>query len=269
MGNFGTAELEAAERDACADFWAAAPAGLRAGFGVESRRLGDAALLMAPGLDGSLVFNRFIGWGIGGASREADVDAAIAAFETAGVRTWAIQIAPGLGDVATLAAARGLLPHPRAWVRFARGPEPRAPASTALVVREAGVPEAEVFGETQVRAFGEPEALAPWVAALVGRVGWRCFLAWDGGAPVATGALHVRGGLGWLGFGGTLREARGRGGQGALLAARIAAGRAEGCRGFVTETGLPLAGEDAPSFRNIGRAGFRAAYERPNLVRAP
>ena len=30
-----------------------------------------------------------------------------------------------------------------------------------------------------------------------------------------------------------------------------------------------LAGEDAPSFRNIGRAGFRAAYARPNLVRAP
>ena len=173
MGDVGTAELEAAERDACADFWAAAPTGVRAGFGVESRRLGDAALLMAPGLDGSLVFNRMLGWGVGGASREADIDAAIAAFGQAGVRAWAIQIAPGLGDVAALAAARELVPHPRAWVRFARGPEPPAGVVTALLVREAGPREAGVFGATLARGFGMPEALAPWAAALVGRAGWR------------------------------------------------------------------------------------------------
>ena len=52
-----------------------------------------------------------------------------------------------------------------------------------------------------------------------------------------------------------------------MLAARIAAGLAEGCRGFVTETGRPLPGEDAPSFRNIERAGFRPVYERPSLWR--
>jgi hypothetical protein len=112
-----------------------------------------------------------------------------------------------------------------------------------------------------------PDGIAPWAAALVGRPRWRCFLAGDGGEPVGTGALFVEDGLGWLGFGGTLPSHRGRGGQTAMLAARIAAGIAAGCRGFSTETGVPLPGEPGPSFRNIGKAGFREAYRRPNFVR--
>ena len=266
MGGFTVAELEASERDAAQDFWAAAPGPVRAGFGVEQRRLGEAALLLAPGLDGSLVFNRMVGWGIGAGSRAADLDAAIDAFGQAGVRTWAIQVAPGVGDPAAL-EARGLVPHPRAWVRFARATQASAAVESDLVVRPVGAMQAAIFGATLVRAFGMPEALVPWAAALVGRDGWRCFVAWQGDKPVGTGALRIGGGLGWLGFGGTVREARGRGGQGAMLAARIVAGLAEGCRGFVTETGKPLPGEDAPSFRNIERAGFRPVYERPNLWR--
>ena len=118
-------------------------------------------------------------------------------------------------------------------------------------------------------SFGLAEALAPWAAALVGRPGWRCFLACDGRTPVGVGALYLGCGLGWLGFGATLASHRGRGGQGAMLAARITAGRAASCRGFVTETGLPLPGEAAPSYRNILRAGFGKAYTRPNLRRPP
>ena len=105
--------------------------------------------------------------------------------------------------------------------------------------------------------------------ALVGRPRWRCFLGWDGAAPVAAGAIFLGDGLGWIGFGGTLASHRGRGAQQALFAARIGAGLAEGCRGFVTETGVPLEGEPAPSYRNILRAGFREIYARPNLRRPP
>jgi hypothetical protein len=53
------------------------------------------------------------------------------------------------------------------------------------------------------------------------------------------------------------------------MAARIASGIAEGCRGFVIETGAPLPGEASPSFRNIARGGFREVYRRPNLQRPP
>ena len=126
---------------------------------------------------------------------------------------------------------------------------------------------AEAFGAVVCASFGLAAALAPWPAALVGRPGWLSFLAWEGCEPVAAGALYLAAGRGWLGLAARSPPYRGRGAQGALLAARIEAGRAAGCHGFVTETGVPLAGEAAPSFRNIERAGFRQAYLRPNLRR--
>ena len=66
MGGFTVAELEASERDAAQDFWAAAPGPVRAGFGVEQRRLGEAALLLAPDLTAAWSST---GWWAGGSAR--------------------------------------------------------------------------------------------------------------------------------------------------------------------------------------------------------
>jgi hypothetical protein len=66
-------------------------------------------------------------------------------------------------------------------------------------------------------------------------------------------------------MGGMRAGHRGRGGQAALLAARIEAGRAAGCRAFTVETGVPVDGEPAPSHANILRSGFREAWRRENL----
>jgi hypothetical protein len=261
------ARLEAIEHDASADFWAAAPEAPRRAFGIAHRRLGDGVLLTAPGLDGGLMFNRLAGYGVSGAASGDELDEAISGFEASGVKTWTVQVAPTATGLAGLAAARGLTPHPRPWVKFLRGPEPAAPGG--LPVRPAEPRDATAFGEVLCASFGMPDGVAPWAGALVGRPRWRCFLAFDGAEPVGVGALFLGDGLGWLGFGGTLPSHRGRGGQTAMFAARIAAGLAAGCRGFVTETGAPLPGEAAPSFRNIGRAGFREIYRRPNLRRPP
>ncbi len=262
----GTEDLEAIERDAYSDFWDAAPADLRDGLGLARRRVGDGVALFAAGLGGSMIFNRLLGYGLADARAE-DLDPVIDAFEASGVAVWVLQVAPAAAALATLAVARGFEPHPRPWVKFVRGAEPASAAST-LDVLPAGPDAAGAFGATFCAAFGVPALLAPWIAALPGRPRWRCFLAWDADAPVATGALYLGArGLGWLGFGGTLPSHRGRGAQQALLAARIEAGRAEGCRGFATETGAPVAGEPAPSYRNILRAGFTEAYTRPNLHR--
>ena len=56
-------------------------------------------------------------------------------------------------------------------------------------------------------------------------------------APAGAGALYVHEGVGWLGFGATLPEFRGRGAQSAILAARIEDARRQGCREVTTETG--------------------------------
>ncbi len=82
---------EALERDAYADFWAAAPAGVRAACGLAHRRIGDGVLLTGSGLDGSLLFNRLAGYGIAGARAE-DLDDAIRTLTGSGVRTWTMTL---------------------------------------------------------------------------------------------------------------------------------------------------------------------------------
>ena len=75
------------------------------------------------------------------------------------------------------------------------------------------------------RAYGTPEVTRPLLERLPGADGWQCFVAFDGQTPAATGALFVTGSVGWLGAAGTMPEYRRRGAQGALLAARIEAGK--------------------------------------------
>ena len=102
------------------------------------------------------------------------------------------------------------------------------------------------------------------MSALVGRPGWRCYLAYDGGLPVACAAMFVREGWAWLGVAATLADHRGHGAQKALIARRLADGIAAGVAGFTVETGRPDAGTEAnhPSFRNLSGAGFVMAYAR-------
>ncbi len=99
-----TAELEAVERDAFADFWAAAPADLRARYGIAHRPVGDGVLLRASGIGGSMVFNRLLGYGITGAAQAETLDSVIAEFGRAGIESWVIQVAPAAPGLAALAA---------------------------------------------------------------------------------------------------------------------------------------------------------------------
>ena len=59
---------------------------------------------------------------------------------------------------------------------------------------------------------------------------------------------------------GTVPEHRGKGGQGALFAARIERALAAGCTTLVTETGELRAGSPSSSYRNIRRYGFEERF---------
>jgi len=91
-------------------------------------------------------------------------------------------------------------------------------------------------------------------------------MAFDGDRPVATGALFRKGRCAWLSFGTTDEEARGRGAQSALLAARLDAAARLGCELATIETAEPKSGVFAPSYRNAIRLGFKALYSRPNYI---
>jgi GNAT superfamily N-acetyltransferase len=147
------------------------------------------------------------------------------------------------------------------WMKFERDAAPAPPAETGLRVEETLA--AEVFGPVAAEGSGLPVQAAEPVAAIVGAPGWHCFVAYADGEPAASGALYVDGASAWLGIGATRPSFRRRGAQSALLPARIELARAHGAALLTTETG---AHDRGSSYRNIERAGFRAAYERPNWV---
>lgn len=147
----------------------------------------------------------------------------------------------------------------------ARAPAP-APAQS-LTVRLAHDAEYSVAGQIMHRSFGKWPVLEPWMAALAGRPEWQVFLAYDDdGTPLATGALLIDGRHAWLGMGATLPEARRRGAQQALLAARLAAARAAGCATVSVEAEAAEPGHSSPSLNNILRAGFLQLGTRGNYL---
>jgi len=260
------ARIEAIERDAWLDIYAAAPPPIRAAFGIVSRRTDDGALLICRAID-HLQFNRLGYLGVTSPARAETVDAALADFDAAGVKNWIVHVAQGAASLNALCAARGLTPHPRTWAKFIRDNRAAPVVTTSLAVREVDAVDGRSFGAAAAQGFGMPPAVGDWLGALAGRPRWRCFVGFDGNTPAAAGALFIDGGCAWLGIGATVGSHRKRGAQSALLAARIDAAIASGCTLLTTETGIPQPGEPAPSYANIQRAGFTVAYPRPNLQR--
>jgi GNAT superfamily N-acetyltransferase len=173
-----------------------------------------------------------------------------------------------LGDPAK-SRKRSLTPSGNGWAKFelfVASVETFALPSSGFSVRPVNTTNAVIFGEIVQAAFGLPPVAIEWFAALVGRVNWTTYIAWDGNTPVGSGAMFARDGAAWLGIGATLASFRRRGVQSALLARRVADARAMGIRTLTTETGYPASGEsDFPSYRNVQRAGFSLACVRPNF----
>ncbi len=154
-----------------------------------------------------------------------------------------------------------------AWMHFARAPDPPAHALTDLRIEQVGPQGGMHFARPVRIAFGLPEIAEGALRRLPGREGWTCLVAYDGDAPVAAAALFAAGDEGYLAFGATLPDARGRGAQSALLAERIAIAGRLGLRSITTETGVRGAGGGGVtdrSYRNILRAGFEETGVVPN-----
>jgi hypothetical protein len=130
-----------------------------------------------------------------------------------------------------------------------------------LRVEQVGAEQAELAG----RMITEGYDLEPWMhegySSTIGRPGWKHYFAFDGGQPVATAAMRVRGEFAWLGFATTFASHRGRGAQLSLLYRRVRDAAEAGCQWVIAEA-MP----DGPSLRNQLRAGFEIAYERPNYT---
>lgn len=202
----------------------------------------------------SPMLNRVVGLGVGREATEADLDAALAAM---GETTFYVAVSPGARPVSldAMLAARGL-ERGLGWMLFRRPPLPPRPVGTRLRVVEVGSSEAEAWARLVLGALELPETALPWMRSIVAANGWHASLALDGDEPVAAAAVWIGGDAAYFSFAGTAPRHRGKGGQNALLAARIERALEFGCRTLVTETGEPLDGRPGPSYRNILRNDF-------------
>jgi hypothetical protein len=262
--------LELVEANAWHDVFAAAPPELAARVGLRAQRVGSATLLVMPGVPHPW-FNRLIGLGVGEPATEEMVDGALSVYRDAGVSSFWIPVSPNAqpAELPQWLRARGLQPLGN-WAKVYRGRDLMGAVSTELAIVEANTPAlAASFSAVVRRSFEMPSLVGPLFEALVGRAGWRVFLALESGVPAAAGAALVQGEVAWLGLDATLPSRRRQGGQGAIMRERVRACIGAGCRWMVGEVEESLPERPNPSHHNTIRTGFQVAYLRPSYGPPP
>lgn len=150
------------------------------------------------------------------------------------------------------------VPYVRYVVLARRAGVCAAPRRTTLVVR--GVSAREL--PSVLGAMGErfsPESVQAACRLVESGIA-EAFAAFDGDVPTAFAALipdREGGGFGHLGWAGTVSGSRGRGGQSALIAARVSRAAELGLRWCVSETNTAI----PTSLNNLIRLGFVATLE--------
>lgn len=224
-------DLEAAELAAMLVQWAGLP-------GAQVHRVADLRVLRAPGQPWFTQVHGVVRIG-------PELDEALAVAPTA-----LVNVVHAVADAAEL-RRRGLVPVTRLMRMVA--PARLVPTPTSPAVRVIGAEAADDVAAVADAGFRTDQPA--WWRAPLGRPGWTQVMAYDDGVPVATGGLHVRGSVGWIGATTTLATARGRGAHAALLAARLRLATAQRADrvSVKVEPG-------SVSHRNLLRAGFVDAY---------
>ena len=151
-------------------------------------------------------------------------------------------------------------------MKFVRLAAPVEEAECDLTIRLARQADGARIGEILASGFDLPKEAGPLLAKGVGLAGWDYFVAEDHEKVVAAAAAYTRGEDGYLVFAATMPEARQRGCQRALMAARLERAQRLGCRQVFTETGMPLKGQSSSSYRNMLRVGFDELQVRDNFA---
>jgi hypothetical protein len=263
---FDAETLSAAERleaEALADRARAAAGTDGNPLGVALERLGGATLTIYSRLDHPLI-NRVVGLGVSEPAFEVDVGSIIDAYRLRGIRRFSVALSGEAQppELPAWLARAGFAPRggTARWLR-ATGEIPDVDPEVQVV--EATADDAPAVVEIVTLALGLPPPAGLIVSAAIGRPGWKHYLAYVDGEPAGAGALYARQEMAWIGFGGTVADARGRGAHKALIARRCADAAAAGCRVVTAESSNS---DEYASFRNLRRSGFELAGMRPIYV---
>jgi GNAT superfamily N-acetyltransferase len=252
------------------DLYGAQPPEIVERAGAHVSRLGSALVAVLANVP-SGVYSRVLGLGLDGPVSSELADRAVERLRESRATRAFVQVSPyalsaGSEDVGALLGARGVTRHPRSWMRFVREAEPAPEVRTDLSIRKARPEEAARVDEIVREGFEIPEVARGFYLAVMDRPRWHVFVAEDRGTLVGAGALFVEKDVAWFPFACVLAKARRRGGQAALIAARIELARSFGCRLLFVETGEAVPGDPQHSYKNILKAGFRESFSRPNYL---
>jgi len=157
---------------------------------------------------------------------------------------------PEFGNFEALLRSLGLKPFGGTnYPVLVREPAPVELPPTELVIRRLSAPVAGCYGDFDAQSR---------FCDTFGREGFEHFGAFDGDRLVATARLFAHEGMAYLCDAGTLEDFRGRGGQTALIAARITRAAELNCSLCVVQT----LGLLTTSLHNIRRAGFQPSFGR-------
>lgn len=259
------AQIERAEVHAWLDLYAAMPDSFREEYAAEILTLGNVVLTRCRPLP-FIHFNSVLNLGVEAPATAADLDAATACYQQAGIPRFFIHHnphcqPPALADWLT---ERGFRDE-GTWDRIYRPPKAgdvSAPAVAGTMELVTGETAAEwaAFLDT---IYGLPTA--PWLLALVDRPGWRHALLRQDGQIAAVRSLYLHpDGWGWLGI-----EAPVPG----LMAPSFAEDHAvadflireaqrAGAKAFVADIEAPSPTQDTPAYRNWAALGFTCPYAR-------
>lgn len=258
-------DLERVEAAGYADLYHAAPPDLARRHGIAVAPLAGGLCLAVASMPGHRMLNRAAGLGRWGLASDAQLDRVERFYAERGLSHVVSVCDRGrAGGLDARLRGRGFTDE-YAWVKLAHPGAVVRVADDAPRVRRIGPERAEEFGAIVASAFELPADFARWLAALPGRQGWSCVMAFEGDTPIGAAALFLDADAAWLTLGATLPEHRRKGAQRALLAARLVEAHARGCAVVVSETGEPAEGRPNASYRNLVASGFVPRYRRPNL----
>ncbi|MBL6959314.1 MAG: hypothetical protein ISR52_10060 [Rhodospirillales bacterium] len=232
--------------------------------------IADQALIMRASGDPHFLINRVIGLGVLAPARRETISRFRQDFEKTGIDRYFVHIVDEAQpqELKSWLAAENLVPQ-RRWMKFIHKGGLSPESGSDLEVRLVDGAYGEAFGRIVAASFDMKEAAIPALAKLTERPKWHIYMGFAEGQPAAAGALFVDQGVGWCDFGATSSKFRRRGGQRAMLEARIKAARDLGCDLIATETGEAVEGDPQHSYHNIQWAGFEESYLRDNFAPGP
>ena len=272
-----TAAIEAAEAEAWADLYAAAPSNFAGDAGIGFREVAG-ALVISWAATGRRYFSRTIGLGVAQPVTPAALEDVLDGYQRAGITMFLLQSLPQCRPAAyeSWLRERGLKPFDQ-QDRIVRGGAPLTVAQHRRAAQSgyAAGAEREIAVERVDASMGDEWAdyiqrvyrldTGSWLQNLIGRSGWHQYVAREGGEIVAARGMFVCANrIAWLGMDGPVPGVMTDDYEpdAALCEAIVADGLVRGVRMFIADIEAPSPAMDTPAYDYFGWLGFTRPYAR-------